>query len=186
MILETLDCQLSKQSIILVDLDGTLIATDTANSLSYQKAISNCIRLNIPEITERITSEYIRQCFGINDDSMNTIIEYKRGIYPQFLSETLVNQELLIFLQQAKLICPIYLVTNGEKNRVKETLHYHKLLSFFSNIFYCKNVANKYQYVIDILSISPVRLIIFENEEIEIKKAGSIGIPKKNIFQINN
>lgn len=178
--------QIIKKNLIFVDLDGTLVATDKANNLAYQQAVSEILGSSLSTDSERITAEKIEELLGERNEIFNRVIQRKKILYPKFLSSTWVNKTLLQYLKKAMLICPIYLVTNSEKNRVKETIAFHHLLAMFTDIFYCKGIENKYHYAIKQLSANPHNVLVFENDRHEIKKAILVNILQNNIYHIHH
>ena len=82
-----------------------------------------------------------------------------------------------------------FLVTNSRQNRADLLLRHYGLKEKFERIYYRqlkKNKrVNKYQNLISELNVSPNKIIVFENEAIEIKDAIKAGIPKENIILIN-
>lgn len=79
---------------------------------------------------------------------------------------------------------PIYICTNANCDRVKLLIDYHKLF-FYKDIFFNKN-GNKFENCIKKYNIDLSAIIVFEDDEREIKNALKIGILKENIFKIGN
>lgn len=178
--------QIIKEHLIFVDLDGTLVATDKANNLAYQQAVSEVLGSSLSTDSERITAEKIEELLGERNEIFNRVIQRKKILYPNFLSQTWVNKPLLQYLKKAILVYPIYLITNSEKNRANETLVFHSVLAMFTDIFYCKSIENKYQYVIEQLDVNPHNILVFENDMNEINKAISVNILQNNIYHIHH
>lgn len=178
--------ELIKESIIFVDLDGTLVATDKANNFAYRQAILEILDIDIGISDLRVTAEIAEQLLGGYSEKVAQIIQRKKRLYPMFLSQTSVNQKLLRFLQKSTLTHPIYLVTSSEEKRAKETLYFHHLYPLFTHVFYCKTIKNKYLYATQKLRVNPQNILIFEDDINEIDKAISVNIPKNNIYHIKH
>lgn len=176
---------LTKDTTILVDLDMTLIATNTANNHAYQQAFFEVCKQKIHAPYPRITSAIIKQQLGTRHHLFNQIVKRKKFLYAQFLSLTYVNQDLSIFLLNAGEICPIYLVSKGKLKRITATLNYHCLKNIFTGVFCCQSHDNKYQLAIDRWELNPQKIIVFENDPIEIQHAVFATIPKNQIFHID-
>lgn len=176
--------QTFQEHLFFIDLDDTLVSTSLANSLAYRQAVLEVLGVELPIRKERITAKTIEQLIGKSSNNFNYIVNRKKELYSSFLEQTFINEKLLQFLIKVKATCPIYLVTQSEKERALETLKFHHLFSIFTACFYCKNINNKYQHTISKLKVNPQKIFIFEDDKIEITKALSLGIPQKNIFLI--
>ena len=168
---------INKDSILLVDMDGTLIETNHANYLSYQKAIKDILSIDINcNFRERFTRKILRKIFPLIDDKIfNYIIKLKEKYYLEFIDKTHPNTPLINLLKQYN-TNKKFLVTKCSKERGIQTLTYHNLLSFFYDVIYA-TTNNKYREVIDI--------IIFEDDNLEIENALKTGILNQNIMKIN-
>ncbi len=178
---------------ILFDLDGTLVETDFANYLSYKKSIQKIISPNvdIPNLNGRFNRKVLKKHYpNLTKIQYEKIIQLKNKFYIKFLHKTKLNDsvvEILINLYNKKTI----LVTRSSKERMIITLKYHGIIDKFSHLFsqpksFNKNKINKYKDALSHFQISPQSVIIFENEESEIKKAIGAGIPFKNIIHVKN
>ncbi len=172
-----------KDICFFVDLDGTLVHTDKANSLAYQQAVLSVVGMHI-NIDGRITGKILKRLLNCDNETFKKIVWKKKLLYPKFLHHTVVNQNLLHFLFTMKANYPIYLVTRSEEKRAKETIMFHHLRSVFTDTFYCKQTSNKWRYAMSLLNVSPEQVIIFDDNEIEIQNAISEKIPSDNIYHI--
>lgn len=167
---------------VFVDLDGTLVDTDMANTLSYHHALDtlsyNEVKLPTNERITRATLESL----NIPNQQIQEIVECKNVVYVKFLHLTRVNLFLLNLLQQIRHSHNFYLVSSANQERVHQVLKHHHLLPFFKGII-CKK-QNKYRHAINILGINTSQIFVFENCEQEIKHAISAGIHQNNIFHI--
>ena len=176
---------INKDSILLVDMDGTLIETNHANYLSYQKAIKDILSIDINcNFRERFTRKILRKIFPLIDDKIfNYIIKLKEKYYLEFIDKTHPNTPLINLLKQYN-TNKKFLVTKCSKERGIQTLTYHNLLCFFYDVIYA-TTNNKYREGIEIYSLNPTDIIIFEDDNLEIENALKTGILNQNIMKIN-
>lgn len=176
---------INTDNILLVDMDGTLIETNYANYLSYQKAVKEILSIDINyNFRERFTRKTLRDILPLIDDNIfNNIIKLKEKYYIEFLDKTSLNNIFIDLLKQYN-TNKKFLVTKCSKERGVQTLTYHNLLSFFNDVIYA-TTNNKYREVIEILSLNTGNIIIFEDDDLEIENALKIGIPNQNIIKIN-
>ena len=82
----------------------------------------------------------------------------------------------------------IILSTNSHKKRADLLLNFHGLFNYFDYRFYKENKNiekdSKFNHVLTNLKIPSSSVIIFENDESEIKLAILSGIPENNIINI--
>ncbi len=180
----------SAESILFFDMDGTLVNTDYANFLAYKKAIelvikSNCNLQYNPQ--NRFNRKTLTEVFPyLNESDYTEIINHKEKYYPQFLSETTPNEEVIDILIKYSATHRTVLVTNCYKERAIATLSYYGLEDKFDEFVFKnkKQNLNKYQYALSKLKIPPNLVIAFENEEKEIINAIKEGIER--IVKIKN
>ncbi len=196
MVIHSLTEQLEKiikaDSVLLFDMDGTLINTDLANYMSYKQAIQHVIAQDI-DITynpdERFNRKSLKKILpNLSDSEYARIIELKNEIYIEHLSKTKLNESLLPVLKEYYKSNQIILVTTCRESRAYRTLEYHKIDGYFSHKFYgCKldGKSNKYLNALSTLAIPPNNAVVFENEKTEIDAAKSAGIPSENIIYIH-
>lgn len=187
------DKLITADTIILFDMDGTLVDTNLANFLSYKNAIQIVTGLETDlsynpdqRFNRSVLKKSIPNLFEVEYDK---IIQEKERVYNNFLPETkLIKRVVDILLKYSKTNKTI-LVTNCRKNRALMTLNYFGITDKFSEIFYRQlnkneNKVNKYQNAINCLNISTKNIIVFENEKLEIIDAIAAGIPIQNIINI--
>ena len=180
------------KNIFLFDLDGTLIETDNANFLAYREAILKIKGINLFSLNlyrERFTREKLKSIIpNLSELEYQKIIELKNTVYKKYLHETKINTLVLKAIQEYKKNSKIVLVTNSSKKRANLILEYHKLINIFDYIFYKEDLNNqknsKFEYALEYLNIDPRLVIIFENDESEIKEAKFVGIPTQNIIKV--
>lgn len=174
-------------SILFFDMDGTLIDTDLANFLSYKKAINSVIKSD-HNLTYNPDKRFNRSNLNnavpnLTESEYERIIQEKEEYYNDFIHETKLNTEIANILFKYSKTNKTVLVTNCRKDRAMTTLKYFGLDDKFSNIF-CRefddngNKINKFQNAILKLGVPPNFVIAFENEESEIADAQKAGIQK--------
>lgn len=174
-------------SILFFDMDGTLIDTDLANFLSYKKAINSVIKSD-HNLTYNPDKRFSRSNLNnavpnLTESEYERIIQEKEEYYNDFIHETKLNTEIANILFKYSKTNKTVLVTNCRKDRAMTTLKYFGLDDKFSNIF-CRefddngNKINKFQNAILKLGVPPNFVIAFENEESEIADAQKAGIQK--------
>ena len=174
-------------SILFFDMDGTLIDTDLANFLSYKKAINSVIKSD-HNLTYNPDKRFSRSNLNnavpnLTESEYERIIQKKEEYYNDFIHETKLNTEIANILFKYSKTNKTVLVTNCRKDRAMTTLKYFGLDDKFSNIF-CRefddngNKINKFQNAILKLGVPPNFVIAFENEESEIADAQKAGIQK--------
>lgn len=182
---------ITKDTVLLFDMDGTLVDTDFANFLSYKKAIQTFFKTE-KEIEFNPNKRFNRAALKIavpnlTDAIYEKIIQRKEEIYNEHLAETKLNKSVVDILLKHCKTNKTVLVTNCRKDRAILTLNYHKITDKFSNIFFRTisingNRINKYQEAISNLSLTGQNIIAFENEGPEIEDAIIAGISANNII----
>ncbi|MDR6513807.1 HAD family hydrolase [Chryseobacterium camelliae] len=181
---------INSNTIILFDLDGTLIDTDKANFLAYKSAIFKITNIKIDDIyKERINRTLIKEILiGTSDELLSEIVLAKEKIYSEYLSYTKLIAENYKLLLKHSNTNKIYLVTNCRKNRALQLLDYHNIRNYFTDfIFRDENTEskyiNKFETAIRRLDLNKKDILIYENENVEIEKAIKIGIKQNQIIK---
>lgn len=169
---------------VFVDLDGTLVDTDVANTQAYLSALAE---LSVPidlsqYMGERITKDTLKR-HGLSHSLIEKIARKKADIYPTLLHQTRINKTLLETVKNHYQLCEFYIVSSGASERVCQTMIYHNLRYLFKDIICISQ--EKYLYVINILNINIDKIFIFDDDEKEIIHAISLGIPRNHIYLVN-
>ena len=173
---------------IFTDFDDTIIYTSYANFLAYKRAVHEILNIDITFIDERFTHNTLLQ-LEKDTNIINKIINLKNHYYTTFLQYTYINDFLLNILKKLN-NNKIILVTNGNKDRVENTLKYHNLQNKFHKQFFIKpssQFSSKYLEVFNQLNKNNIKMeeiFIFENSDLEILKAVNCGFTIDKIYQI--
>ena len=178
--LQIINIKINPDTILIFDMDGTLVDTNFANFLSYKKAILSVTKSDY-NLTYKPNNRFNRNKLkkavpNLIESEYERIIQEKEEYYKDFLPETKLNKHIADILFKYSKTNKTVLVTNCRQDRASETLDYHGLTDKFSKLFFRQFNANgskinKFQYAITALGISPGLVIAFENEETEIADA---------------
>lgn len=183
--------KIKPDSILFFDLDGTLVDTDFANNLSYEKAIKSVINSNSIigfDLSERFNRTLLKKTIpNLSEIEIIKIVKLKELNYKEYLSQTKLKKVFVEILLQYSKTNKCALVTNCRENRAIITLNYHGLTDKFSHFFFRQfsdenKKKSKFQHAILSLDISPKSVLVFENEESEIEDAIEAGILVENII----
>ena len=109
--------------IIVFDLDGTLVDSDTANTFSYKAAAMHVLSCQADELDSnqptRMTREtLIKTIPKINDEQLSRIIYRKERIYHKYLSKTILNVQLSNIIEHSRRK-ELILATNSHRARAE-------------------------------------------------------------------
>lgn len=183
---------ISDSHLLVFDLDGTVVNTDMVNHLAYKEAIQQILGLDLPiahSKNERFTREKLFSVIdNLTDLQYSNIIETKNGLYQKYLPMSKVNAYIISVIQKHTNTNKIILATNSRKNRAEMVLQYHRLENIFDYMFFKEdyNQKNKFLHILNYFGASANSMLVFENDNDEIRKAIESGIPDKNITKVND
>lgn len=187
--------KITPDKILFFDLDGTLIDTDYANWLAYNKAydiseikrdiLADDILFEFFDVNERVDKLRITDMLiHFGKKYCDEIILKKKEFYSENLKFTKQIEENVDILKRFSETNKIILVSNCSKERGVETLKYHQLDTYFHKMFFAEDKTlseNKYENAIQLLGISSDNIIAFEDDKNEIERAKEVGIMNINI-----
>ena len=184
--------QFNANSVLLFDLDGTLVETDEANNLAYLMAINEIMGLNFGvNSIFRITREKL-SCLlpQASKEELNKIILHKEKYFSKFLNYTRVNVELFEVLKRFKAQNRLILITRSKRERALVVLKHHGLLDYFqSTICQCQDSSLEWKSKIPELLENEYHnlqdLFLFENEEAERLDALKNGLKSNQVIIVN-
>lgn len=168
---------------VVFDLDGTLVDTDKANNLAYQKSIYDIMGKQISLDGRRITRETLKETLGVDSDTIRRIASRKESIFDYYLDKT--NPLPALRLAQHLTSANVVLLTLARRQRAMSVLEYYHAKSYFKNMYFKEDYEgmSKFEYLRVRLSNNLSDIILFENEQEMIKDAVEQGIPTRNIYQ---
>ncbi|MFZ7187206.1 hypothetical protein ACLSY8_04635 [Avibacterium avium] len=161
---------INDNSILLVDLDNTLVFTDTANNLAYIEAIQ-CYYPNFQfDFSYRITRGnlfYLLKSYSGYENVMHSIIERKEVFYEKYLSTIELNGYIYNILKEHD---PnrCFIITNAGLRRVISIIDYFGLNDFFRYIFSIRRDKYKILFGFNFFYENKDKVFVFENDENEI------------------
>lgn len=187
--------KITPDKILFFDLDGTLIDTDYANWLAYNKAydISEFKKDIDPaddilfefDVNERVDKLRITDVLiHFGKKYCDDIIIKKKEFYSENLKFTKQIEENVDILKRFSKTNKIILVSNCSRERGIETLKYHQLDTYFHKMFFAEDKTlseNKYENAIQLLGISPDNIVAFEDDKNQIEIAKEVGIKNINV-----
>ena len=169
------------------DLDNTLVKTNRANNQSYKDAIFAVTGKSIVITKNRFTRDDLASTFpDLSIIQMEMVINAKETCYPNHITETKLNRQLVKILE---LLydegCKPILLTESRKTRTQQVCNYHKVTHFFSSIYCKEDYPNltKYEFLRS-LGIQVGTVVLFENEQAEIRKAIQCGLNENQIIKV--
>lgn len=178
-------------NVALCDLDGTLVDTDQANFLAYQKAVKQVLgqSMSIPTTFEgRFEKADLFEVLpSLDHETWLEIVRTKNELADEFVDETVLNvnvlEQLKTWIQREE----AFLVTRSVRSRAMSVLRYHGLLECFKGGFFAEDYQagdSKYRHAMRCLKIQFKDVQVFENEWCEIGGLLTAGLPEKNVVLV--
>jgi HAD superfamily hydrolase (TIGR01509 family) len=174
---------------ILVDFDGTLVNTESANAKAYASSLQSygfkvSEKALIEYCTGRHWSKFLPEILKdqYNEDIGLKIAKDKKVIYPQFYDEIEINAPLLKLLKHFAGL-PKALVTNASRESVAPILDLFNMGSFFKIIICQEDVADPkpspecYLRALSLLKVNGHNCLAIEDSKTGVLAAKSAGIP---------
>ena len=149
-VIKDLEGKITAESVFFFDMDGTLIDTNFANFLAYEKAILSVTKSDhglaySPE--KRFNRSVLKIAVpDLTGTDYGRIIKEKEEYYLDFLHETKLNTEIVEILIKYSKSNKTVLVTNCRKDRAMSTLKHFELIRYFS-IILCREFGEKDQKI---------------------------------------
>ncbi|MGX3011531.1 HAD hydrolase-like protein [Helicobacter sp. 23-1044] len=162
-------------------MDDTLIHTNLANFLSYNKAICEVKNaLLCPALLQSRCDKNLLANFNLTTRESNLIKSLKEKYFYDFLPTTKINHLLYSLMRLLQGKYSTILITNAKRKRIDLLIKYHNLRNL-PMIFY-NSGGNKYQNCIEHFCLNARGLSVFEDNDKDIKCARDAGIV--NIIKI--
>ncbi len=179
--------QKDKQYVFVFDLDNTLVKTNRANNESYKDAILSVVGDDVTIKKSRFTrNDLLTIRPNLSPVQITKIVEAKEACYSKHLAETIRNEELVKSLLLLKEFgCETVLATECHRKRAQAVCEYHSLTLLFRKQFFNEDLGdkNKYQFL-ESIGISLESVVLFENEQSEIRKAIQYGLFENQIIKV--
>lgn len=183
---------------ILVDFDGTLVNTETANAKAYATSLKDygfnvSKELLLQYCRGRHWSEFLPEILKdqYSLDIGSKIAKNKNRIYSKFYNEIKINEPLLILLKHFSRSSRA-LVSNASRGSVIPILDLFGINSFFEVII-CQEDIEKpkpspegYLLAISLLGVNKLNCLAIEDSETGIIAAKNAGIPTLRISPFIN
>jgi len=171
------------------DLDGTLVDTHQANTSAYREAIkfvtsedagdSLHAYIKNGESSKDFLPKVVK---GIGADSIKSINDKKKDLYPAQLHESRLNEFLSNFLKQMYSHSDTVLVTTAKKDNALAVLRHHGLEEYFTYMIFGDDVDNMkpkpdaYLLALKLTGLKTDEVIAFEDSGKGIEAANAAGI----------
>lgn len=178
------------------DLDGTLVDTHEANFLAYQEAVKIVKGVDLDDsLRDSIKAGESSHDFlpkhvsGIEDHEVDAVNSEKKRLYPQHLSKSTLNTELVGFLKNLTTHYTTVLVTTAKRKNAQSVLDHHSLAPLFTHTIYGDDVADMkphpeaYLLALKLSGLQAYEVLAFEDSAKGMESATAAGI---NVIQIKD
>lgn len=159
---------ISKSTVFVFDMDGTLIDTDESNFNSYKDAVWDVLSRNLEYVSDvRFNRKTLREAIpDINERDIDLIVDRKEQIFSKHISETRLNNTLVEIADAVHYNFKTVLLTDSRKRRAESLLKCYDLDSLFSEKYYKEDFggADKYTFFFSQNRLGDCPMVFFENE----------------------
>lgn len=180
-------------TIVLIDLDGTLVDTDYANYLAYRRAILDVTNgaYDVKFDSERLDRNRLRKEFPtLTDAVLEQITSLKSKYFRDYIAEVRLNESLAKLIRENCGRVQMILVTECRRRRATEVLEHYKLSECFTRLICYEDISasastSKYAAAIEILGADKKSVWILDDSDDCIQEALRAGVPSENVYKIH-
>lgn len=174
---------------LLVDLDGTLVDTGTANYLAYSDALA-ALGVSVDKETwdkasqgrnwRQFLPELLRE---VPNAEPEQVAAHKARLYPAKLTHSVVNQALVALIRSGRDRWRTALVTTASGENARAVLRHHRLEGLFDLVVTGDDVErhkpfpDAYRLAAERLGVAPGECLAFEDSDIGVAAAAAFGAP---------
>jgi len=179
---------------LLVDLDGTLVATVTANARAYVDALGEVGIACDPGRFESVASgrnwrQFLQVLMpGSTEAERIGVAARKATFYSARVEETTVNMALVRLIRSTRSIYRTGLVTTASTASARVIVAHHGLADLFDTVVTGDDVSrhkphpDAYQLAAERLRVTPDECLIFEDSEVGLAAAAAFGAPALRVM----
>ncbi len=169
------------------DLDGTLCDTDEANFLAYKRAFKdegfNFSKQEFNSVNGQRADKFIPIVVpGISNQQVLAIRKRKAKYYPEYMSITKPNNQLIAFLNLIRTSHTTVLLTTAKRINAEHVIRQSQLTGCFDLMIFGDEVENPkpnpevYLTALKKTGLKPAEVIAFEDSSSGINAAVSAGL----------
>ena len=174
---------------LLVDLDGTLVDTGTANYLAYAEALAAVgVALERDRWDEVAAGRHWRQFLpalleNVSGAEPERVVAHKAALYPGMLTHSVLNEALTALIRGGRAEWRTALVTTASAANVEAVLNHHRLGGLFdllvtgSDVERHKPFPDAYRLAAQRLGVAACDCLTFEDSDIGVAAAAAFGAP---------
>jgi beta-phosphoglucomutase len=172
---------------LLVDLDGTLVATKAANARAYADALEEIgIPCNAAQqdliASGRNWREFLPLLMpGSSEGERASLAARKSVLYSGRVAETVVNAALVALIRDSRSLRKTALVTTASMESVRAILAHHGLTDLFDTVVTGNDVSRHkpdpeaYILAAARLQVTPNECLVFEDSDVGMAAAAAFG-----------